>query len=175
MADKKNQATKDPKNHIENCIAWNEEIRANSSYKEDGSVGNPTPNDKSHYSCGAIIGWTAIRNTLQGCLRHPDMKYNENIFFDYTDAFSLYNQADVSPGSPLVVVAVEGANYNYPYHGKAAPAGKTLSQVAKSLGWSQKVWDFSGDFPTLRPKSDSSEEEEPDPSGQLPDFYENEF
>ena len=167
----------DPGNIFENCIAWNDEIRANSSWNAEGTVGNPNPGDLSHYSCGAVIGWTAIRNTLQGCLRNPAMKYNENIFFDYSDAFSLYDQNDVSPGSPLVVKEVAGANYNYPYHGKAAPAGKTLSQIAKGLGWSQKVWDFSGDVPVLKPKADGSsdEPEAPEPGGQLPDFDENEF
>lgn len=165
----------DPGNVIENCIAWNEEIRANSSYKDDGSVGEPNPGDLSHYSCGAIIGYSAIRNTYTNCLRNPAMKYNENIFFDYSDAFSLYDQENVSPGSPLAPKAVDGANYNYPYHGKAAPAGKTLSEVAKSLGWSSVVWDFSGDVPTLKKPSGSGDDDSDNPAGQLPDFDENEF
>ncbi len=166
----------DPGNVFENCIAWNGEIRANSPYNDAGTVGNPNPGELAHYSCGAVVGWTAVRNTLKGCLRNPTMKYNEVGFFDYTDAFSLYDQADVSPASPLVVVEVAGANYNYPYHGKAAPTGKTLSQIAKSLGWSTSVWDFSGDLPVLKGKSEGPVEPEvPDPNGQLPDFDENEF
>lgn len=165
----------DPGNIIENCIAWNEEIRANSSYKDDGTVGEPTPGDLSHYSCGAIVGWTAVRNTLRNCYRNPAMKYNQTIFFDYSDAFSLYNQEDVSPASPLVVVAVDGANYNYPYHGKAAPTGKTVSEIAKGLGWSSSIWDFSGELPVLKGKPSSDEPDAPDPNGQLPDFDENEF
>jgi hypothetical protein len=40
--------------------------------------------------------------------------------------------------------------YATAYHGKAAPAGKTLSQVAKDLGWSTDIWDFSGDTPKLK-------------------------
>ena len=160
----------DPGNIIENCIAWNDAIRANST---PGGSGVPNPGDLSHYSCGAIVGWTAVRNTLRDCYRNPAMKYNENIFFDYTDQFSLYNQENVSPASPLVVVKVDGANYNYPYHGKAAPTGKTVSEIAKGLGWSSNVWDFSGEFPTLKGKP--SGPEAPDANGQLPDFEENEF
>jgi len=160
----------DPGNIIENCIAWNQEIRANSNI---GASGVPTPGDVSHYSCGAIVGFTAVRNTLRSCFRNPAMKYNEAIFFDYTDAFSLYDQNDVSPASPLVVVPVEGANYNYTYHGKAAPAGKTLSEVAKGLGWSTSIWDFSGDIPVLKGKASGSDSS--DANGQLPDFDENEF
>jgi hypothetical protein len=160
----------DPGNIFENCIAWNEEIRANAGI---GGAGVPTPGDLSHYSCGAIVGWTAVRNTLRNNYRNPAMKYNEAIFFDYTDAFSLYDQADVSPASPLVVVPVDGANYNYPYHGKAAPAGKTLSEVAKSLGWSTSIWDFSGEVPVIKSKNGGAENGSS--QGQLPDFEENEF
>lgn len=162
----------DPGNIIENCIAWNDAIRANSA---PGGSGVPNPGDLSHYSCGAIVGWTAVRNTLRDCFRNPAMKYNENIFFDYTDQFSLYNQENVSPASPLVVVKVDGANYNYPYHGKAAPTGKTVSEIAKGLGWSSNVWDFSGELPVLKGKPSSDTPDAPDPSGQLPDFDENEF
>ena len=162
----------DPGNIIENCIAWNDGIKANCSI---GASGVPNPGDLSHYSCGAIVGWTAVRNTLRDCYRHPAMKYNENIFFDYSDQFSLYNQENVSPSSPLVVVKVEGANYNYPYHGKAAPTGKTVSEIAKGLGWSSNVWDFSGELPVLKGKPSSDTPDAPDPSGQLPDFDENEF
>jgi hypothetical protein len=165
----------DPGNIFENCIAWNDEIRANTPWNSEGTLGNPNPGDMSHYSCGAIVGWTAVRNTLRSCYRNPAMKYNENIFFDYSDAFSLYDQNDVSPASPLVVVEVAGANYNYPYHGKAAPSGKTVSQIAKGLGWSSSVWDFSGELPVLKGKSSSDEPEAPEPGGQLPDFDENEF
>ena len=114
------------------------------------TAGEPTPGDKSHYSCGAVVGFAAVLITYTDNYRNPAMKYNENIFFDYTDAFSLYDQANASASSPLTFNEVDGANYNYPYHGKAAPAGKTLSEVAKSLGWSTSIWDFSGELPKLK-------------------------
>ena len=37
-----------------------------------------------------------------------------------------------------------------PYHGKAAPAGATCSDVAKSLNWPEDVWDLSGEMPKLK-------------------------
>ena len=36
------------------------------------------------------------------------------------------------------------------YHGKAAAAGATVSSVAKTLGWSETVWDLSGTLPVLK-------------------------
>ena len=89
------------------------------------------------------------------------------------DGANSCNQEDVSPGSPLDPIAVAGANHNYPYHGKAAEAGKTLSEVAKGLGWSASVWDFSGELPKLKPRPVGPAA--PDADGQLPDFEENDF
>ena len=40
----------------------------------------------------------------------------------------------------------------YPYHGKAAGATETLSDVAKRLGWDQTIWNCSGATPTLNLK-----------------------
>ena len=165
-----------PGNVFENCIAWNEEIRANGAWGESGyTPGEPKAGDLSHYSCGAIAGYTSCNNTFTNCLRKPEMKYDEVIFFDYSDAFSLYDQQNSSASAPLVVVEVAGANYNYPYHGKPAPAGKTLSEVAKSLGWSTSVWDFSGDTPVLKKITPGEANSDVDTGGQLPDFDENEF
>ena len=124
-----------PGNVIEKCIAWNGYVRAN----------NVTPGDMSHYSGGAVAGYTSMRNTLSDCVRKADFD-----FVEYSDLFGLYDQENASPDTPLVVSTVEGATYNYPYHGKAAAAGATLSQVAQGLGWSADVWDFSGDVPVLK-------------------------
>jgi hypothetical protein len=41
------------------------------------------------------------------------------------------------------------AKWFSPYHGKAAPAGSTVSSVARTLGWSETVWDLSGAVPVL--------------------------
>jgi len=160
-----------PGNRFEKCIAWNTEIRAN--WNQTTGEGTITPGDMSHYSDGAIVGYTAKANYLVGCLRNPAMKYDQAIFFDYTDAFSLYDQPDSSPTSPLMIVAVEGADYNYPYHGAAAPEGKTLSEVAKSLGWSTAIWDFSGDVPTLKSTAPVGPAPDVTSGGQLPGFDEN--
>lgn len=146
--------TSSPKNHVEKCIAWNEAIISN--YNFSTGEGVIEPDAVNQYSNGAVVGYTSVNNYLIGCLRNPAMKYNENIFFDYTKMFSLYDQEDASPTSPLVVqtsaAATEaGSKHNFPYHGKAAAAGKTVSQLAQELGWSDEVWDFSKDLPTIKP------------------------
>ncbi|MBP5484076.1 MAG: DUF1735 domain-containing protein [Bacteroidales bacterium] len=146
--------TSTPKNHVENCIAWNESIVSNYDFSTElGTIATGTVNQ---YSNGAVVGYTSVNNYLIGCLRNPAMKYNENIFFDYTDMFSLYDQDDASPTSPLApqtsTAATEaGSQHNFPYHGKAAAAGKTVSQLAQELGWSADVWDFSKELPTIKP------------------------
>lgn len=149
-----------PDNVISKCIAWNDFVHATTL----------TEGDKSHYSCGAVVGFTSIRNYLLDCIRRPDLDYQ-----DYSDLFSLYNQGNASPDSPLVVNAVSGADYNYPYHGIAAEAGKTLTDVAKQLGWSTDVWDFSGPVPTLKANASVTPVEDVSSQGQLSGYGENEL
>lgn len=149
--------TSTPKNHVEKCIAWNEALICNYNFsteqgeKLDGAI--------NQYSNGAVVGYTSVKNYLIGCLRNPAMDYNKTIFFDYTDMFSLYDQDDASPEKPLVTVTSDaaleaGSKHNFPYHGKAAPAGATITSAAQSLGWSSAVWDFSKDVPTILPNAE---------------------
>jgi hypothetical protein len=136
MADKKNQATKDPKNHIENCIAWNSEITSNCA---DAS---------EHYSSGVIVGSTAQKNYLKNGWRKADIAFTDcpgNAAKG--TAYAPFDQEDSNPDTPMVKGA---GQYAFAYHGKAAGATETLSQVAQRIGWSSEVWDFSGDTPKLK-------------------------
>ena len=152
----------DIKNHIEKCIAWNEAIY--SDVTDDGV----------HYSAGAIVGFTSIKNYLQDCRRKADL-----VFSDCPgNGFNvLYDQDNATPDSPLKesVQSTGGTNYNFPYHGKAVAAGLTASQVAKDLGWDPSIWDFSGNLPFFKGASAPVENPDVNPGGQLPDFDENEF
>ncbi len=123
-----------PNNVIQKCIAWNESLKAKTV----------TSGDKSHYSSGAIAAYISTHNNLIDCMRRADLDFQE-----YSDLFTLYDQENAGPDNPLVIKTVDGANYNFPYHGKAAASGKTLSQVARSLGWNETVWDLSGSVPVL--------------------------
>lgn len=146
---------------VENCIAWNEFILATN---ED---------DSEHYSSGAITGYTSVKSFLTNCYRRPDLSFTEC----KTQALNvLYDQPNASPGSPLMKADGTGT-YNFPYHGRAAAAGSTVSSLAKELGWSESVWDFSTPLPTLKtagPSSGGSGDTDVTPGGQLPDFDENE-
>ena len=152
----------DIKNHIEKCIAWNEAIYSN------------VTDDGVHYSAGAIVGFTSVKNYLQDCRRKADL-----VFSDCPgNSFNvLYDQENATPDSPLkeAVQSTGGTNYNFPYHGKAAPAGASASQVAKDLGWDGSIWDFSGPLPFFKGASAPVENPDVNPGGQLPDFGENEF
>lgn len=135
---KANCEDKDPKNHFENCIAWNDFLKSD-------FISEATPAE--HYSSGAVIGGTAIKNYLKNCWRKPDLSFTDCPKNAELGTYGLFDQEDASPETPMVKGA---GTYAYAYHGKAAAAGKTLSQVAKEIGWSAEVWDFSGAVPKLK-------------------------
>ena len=92
-----------------------------------------------------IVGFTATQNYLVDCYRKADIEFSEcekNAELGYV----VTNQGNAGPGNPLVC----GSNrYDFAYHGLAAPADATISSVARSLGWSETVWDLSGSVPVL--------------------------
>lgn len=146
---------------VENCIAWNDKIEA-------------TNDDESeHYSSGAITGYTSTKSYLTNCIRKPDLIFKECA----TQAANvLYDMPNATPGAPLVKADGTGT-YNYPYHGRAAAAGSTVSSVAKQLGWSESVWDFSAALPVLKTAAATpggNDDTDVNAGGQLPDFDENE-
>lgn len=112
-----------PDNHIEGCIAWQTIIN------EDGS-------GLDRYPAGAIVGYTSVFNYLANCWRNPSMTYDFG-------GKPLEDQNDASPTNQLQGVE---SPYYYPYHGKSATSSR-LSTVAQSIGWSDEVWNFSGDTP----------------------------
>lgn len=153
-----------PENVVQGCIAWEEEIITRSYLGE----GKAPAEDQDWYSSGAIVAFGATHNTYADCYRRADL-----IFRDYSDAFLLYDQENSSPAAPLMVLPVVNNTHNYPYHGKAAPAGITLSQLAQQIGWSASIWNFSGDVPTIRPDAQVGPVPDVSTDGQLPGFGEN--
>lgn len=141
---------------IEGCVAWNEEITATNT------------DDQDHYSSGAIAGYISTRSYLRNCWRKADLNFNECAT---QSANVLYDMPDVSVEAPLVQAAGTRV-FNYPYHGKAAAATQTLSALAKNLGWSTSIWDFSGDLPVFK-AVDPAGGSDVNAGGQLPDFGEN--
>ena len=122
---------------IEGCIAFNPFVKT----CVDGGE-----NPATHYSGGAVVGFSSRPNVLKNCWRSTSM-----VFEYYTDASLniLFDHADSSPETPLAQPN-GAAKYYSPYHGKAAAEGATLSTVAQAAGWSADVWDFSTDIPTLK-------------------------
>lgn len=146
--------------HIERCIAWNEAL-----YSDVTDTG-------VHYSAGAVVGFSSSKNYHVDCYRKADLVFSD---CPGNTTNQLFDQANSSPESPLVQIAESpgSTNYNYPYHGKAAPKGATVSDVARSLGWDEGIWDLSGDFPFF--KGGDAPVQDVGSGGQLPDFDENEF
>ena len=151
--------TLEPGNHVECCIAWN------------GSVSSNNSDDSEHYSSGAIVGFTATKNFLVNNYRKADfilVETPKNTELGY----GLTDQQNAGPGSPLVCGS---QTYNFAYHGKAAGASATVISLARTLGWSESTWDFSGPLPVIKKRNAGSEDADVTPGGQLPDFDENEF
>ena len=158
--DQKNaNTTNTPNNRVEGCIAWNDEIKSRAT---DGA---------EHYSSGVIVGFTATQNYLVNCFRKADIVFSEcpvNAELGYV----VTNQGNAGPGAPLVV----GTNsYDFAYHGLAAPADATVTSLARSLGWSDSVWDFSTPIPTLKAGTGGGGDENVNAGGQLPDYPEHDF
>lgn len=114
---------------LESSIAWNKVISCNTA--------SPTT-----WSSGAVIAVSNVHNTLTNNYRRPDMTFSDG------SDFGLFDSPNVSASAPLKDAAK--VSYYYPYHGIAAPAGSTISSVAKTLGWPTDIWDLSGDAPKLK-------------------------
>ena len=65
-------------------------------------------------------------------------------FKEYTGLNPLKDMADLDGHAVML------ATNTWPWHGKAADAGKTASDVAKDLGWDETIWDLSGEEPVLK-------------------------
>lgn len=153
-----------PSGRIEKCIAWNKSVHTDS----------PDTDLAVHYSAGAVVGYTALKNYHIDCVRKADLIFKE---CPGNTTNVLYDQENSSPDSPLVEAAKTpgDTNYNFPYHGKAAAAGETASQVAKRLGWSESVWDLSGALPFFKGGDAPVIIVDDNAGGQLPDFDEHDF
>lgn len=123
---------------VEGCIAWNTKIESATS-------------KTTWYSSGAVVGYMKNRDTMTDNYRRPDMEYAVK----YTDLDNqvppLFDCRNFNNDNPFVWTEYQdpwGTNYQ-PYHGLAAQTGETVSDVAGTLGWDEKVWDLSGDYPQL--------------------------
>lgn len=132
-------------NTVKNCIAWNSKVYA-------------TKVKANNYSPGAIIGYASVDGNYIDCVRKADLKFEQNTEIGITDTsypinFIVPVDQDNSDASHPLTTGIDcdhSSKHISPYHGKAAPAGATASQVAKTLGWSEEIWDLSGDVPALK-------------------------
>lgn len=116
---------------VSNCIAWNPTLDC-----------KRTANDK--WAPGAVVGAASVAGNYSGCYRRADMN-----LLDAAGAMILVDQEDVSNGFPTAP-SYSNATTQTAYHGKAAAADATISSVAKAIGWSEDIWDLSGDVPVLK-------------------------
>ena len=129
------------KDIVMNCIAWNDKLEA-------------TETTTGNYSSGAVVGYCNIYQYFIDCFRKPNLDFSCTVK-DLGD-ITLLDQDNSSPELSLFAGTKQDEtcpylyDHAYPYHGKAAAQGVTVSVLAKALGWSEEVWDFSDDLPVLK-------------------------
>ena len=135
-SNKNNCTNQNPQNHFEYCIAWNDKLSSDF-----------VPDATEHYGSATVVGQTAFKNYLVGCVRKADMDFSVCPANAAAGGYDPFDQEDANPDSPMTPGP---GNYAFGYHGKASAAGETLSQVAQRIGWSAEVWDFSAALPKLK-------------------------
>lgn len=159
------KAAADVDDYVIGCIAWNSSITMDNS-RTSSLVGS-----RNDYAMGGgcIMGWGCPENTLKNCWRKAGINFLVTCPDDAGSAshFLPFDQEDAGPGAPLT-----GIDCNYSdlwssmYHGKAAGASETASDVAKRIGWNENVWDLSGSVPALKNvKSVPSDDDPTKPAG----------
>lgn len=119
---------------LDRCFAWTPSITA---FRESG--------DK--YSSGAIVGCAlGASNNISNCFRHPALVF--------TDAFrTMKVHGDLADGKPANDdeggTNTKGTANQNAFDAQPS-AEATLTAAAKKAGWSESVWDFSGDVPVLK-------------------------
>ena len=93
---------------------------------------NATLTAKANSLVGAVVGSLEKSGNYSSCIRRSDMTVTNS-------SSALADQDDIT------TVSTAGA-----YHGKAAAAGETASQVAQKLGWDTTIWNLTGDYPVLK-------------------------
>lgn len=128
------------KSKVERCIAWNTKIESATS-------------QTGWYSSGAVVGYMKNKDTMTDNYRRSDMVFDVKYTDKNNEVPPLFDCENFDSKNPFVWTGYNensywGSNYQ-PYHGKAAGAGETVSDVAKRLGWDETIWDLSGDYPQL--------------------------
>ncbi|MBP5522116.1 MAG: hypothetical protein J6X82_06825 [Bacteroidales bacterium] len=131
-------------------IAWNTIVTA-------GAIG------PDNWSSGAVVGVTFPTCQLTDNYRNPLMLlkaywgtetgYTVQLASDYSHPnVSIENPLTDSTGDTMQDTATASGQPHYPiypYNGKVDNS-YTINQLAYDLNWSPDIWDFSGDFPTLK-------------------------
>ena len=130
---------------VEKSIAWNPMLK---------TTGKTTAG--TDRSSGAIVGCCRNKQTMTDNVRRSDIDFTCKVTLEDSSEYSIniIDQNNVSSSSALQYYGPKtssNGNYDklYPYHGKAAGTTETVSDVAKHLGWSETIWDLSGDYPQL--------------------------
>lgn len=125
------------------CMPYNSEIRATSESSND------------YYSSGVVVGYSAADLVVNYCFRAniADASWPFSEYAKYSANNTVTNHAFItSAGS--ITKRIDSWAYSYYHHGRKTSAANlsALVQMGSAIGssWSSDIWDFSGDYPTLK-------------------------
>lgn len=113
-------------NHVSiiKCYVYSSTVMANTGDKAEERPG-----------CGAIVGYTSLKNTYTDCFRSASTFVDNTKTLDNHEAF---NQANCSPENPLNTGSITPVEKRaIPYHGVSST--KTLSAIIGE-NWSASIW-----------------------------------
>lgn len=125
------------------CMPYNSEIRATSESSND------------YYSSGVVVGYSSADLVVNYCYRAniADASWPFSEYAKYFANNTVANHAFItSAGS--ITKRIDSWAYSYYHHGRKTSAANlsALVQMGSAIGesWSSDIWDFSGDYPTLK-------------------------
>lgn len=120
------------------CMPFNSEIRSTAT------------DDAEHYSSGAVIAYAkGVNVVVSYCYRVSDMA---DRFSDCPGNSANVIEQHAFINSPAAIPQRKGLTYGYYHHGRNTNYSLCDLVHSGAIGedWSSKIWDFSGELPTLK-------------------------
>lgn len=126
------------------CMPYNSEIRATS---EEPSA--------DYYSSGVVVGYSSANLIVNYCYRKniANASWPFSEYAKYSANNTVVNHSFITTEGSIPK-RIDSWDYSCYHHGRKTSAANLseLVQMGDAIGgsWSSEIWDFSGDYPTLK-------------------------